>query len=114
MINKIEETSQRSFKTMLPGVIETLKKVHSTSYCSSRRSCASHKRECVKRSETGTQVHGKRTRLHSISQTELLEEYNCRDNVKVFAVPFESNTEGVLMKENGKDTIGKVMTYPAS
>ena len=48
------------------------------------------------------------------SRKQLLEQYNRRDNVEVFAVPFELNTEGVLMKENGKDTIGKVMTYPAA
>ena len=62
-MNKIEETVQRSFKTMLPGVIETLKKFHSTSYRSGRRSCASHERGCFKRSETGTQVHGRENPL---------------------------------------------------
>ena len=50
-----------------------------------------------------------RTRLHSMSQTELLEQYNRRDNVKVFGLPCESNTEGVSMKENGNDTIRKVI-----
>ena len=50
-----------------------------------------------------------RTRVHSMSQTELLEQYNRRDNVKVFGRPCESNTEGVSMKENGNDTIRKVI-----
>ena len=50
-----------------------------------------------------------RTRLHSMSQTELLEQYNRSDNVKVFGLPCESNNEGVSMKENGNDTIRKVI-----
>ena len=50
-----------------------------------------------------------RTRLHSMSQTELLEQYNRTDNVKVFGLPCESNTEGVSMKKNGNDTIRKVI-----
>ena len=50
-----------------------------------------------------------RTRLHSMSQTELLEQYNRRGNVKVFGLPCESNTEGVSMKENGNDPIRKVI-----
>ena len=50
-----------------------------------------------------------RTRLHSTSQTELLEQYIRRVNVKLFGLPCESNTERVSMKENGNDTIGKII-----
>ena len=43
-----------------------------------------------------------------MSQTEL-EQYNRRDNVKVFRLPCESNIEGVSMKENGNNTLRKVI-----
>ena len=43
-----------------------------------------------------------------MSETELLEQYNRRDNVKVFGLPCESKT-GVSMKENGNDAIRKVI-----
>ena len=49
-----------------------------------------------------------RTRLLSMSQIEILEGYNRRNNVKVFGLPCESHTLGVSMKENGNDAIRKV------
>ena len=50
-----------------------------------------------------------RNRLLAMSQTDFLEQYNRRDNVKLFGIPCESNAERVSMKENGNDTIGKVI-----
>ena len=50
-----------------------------------------------------------KTRLQSMSQTELLEQYSRTDNIKVFGIAFESNLEGVSMKENGNRTITEVM-----
>ena len=60
MMNKTEETIQRSIKTMLPGVIETLKKEFIQLVIVRVVTVqASHERGCIKRSETGTQVHGR-------------------------------------------------------
>ena len=57
-----------------------------------------------------------KTRLLSMSQTELLrcEQYSRTDNIKVFELQCESNTEGVSMKENGNDTIRKVIDVSKS
>ena len=44
-----------------------------------------------------------------MSQTKNIEQYNRTDNVKAFGLPCESNTEGVLVIENGNDTIKKVI-----
>ena len=110
MMNKIEETIQRSFKTMLPGVIETLKKEF-IQLVTVRvdEAVQAMKDDVLKEVKQELKFMEERTRLHSMSQTELLEQYNRRDNVKVFGLPCESNTEGVSMKENGNDTIRKVI-----
>ena len=50
-----------------------------------------------------------RTRLQSMSQTKVLEQYSGRDNVNIFALACESNTEEVSMKENGNDAIRKAI-----
>ena len=50
-----------------------------------------------------------RTRRHSRSQKEILKQYNRRDNVKVSGLPWESDTEGVRICENGNDIIRKVI-----
>ena len=49
-----------------------------------------------------------------MSQIEILEQYNRRDNVKVFGLPCESTPEGISMNENGNDTIKKVIDVSSS
>ena len=110
MMNKIEETIQRSFKTMLPGVIETLKKEFVQSVTARvDEAVQAMKGDVLKEVKQELKFMEERTRLHSMSLTEFLEQYNRTDNVKVFGLPCESNTEGVSMKENGNDTIRKVI-----
>ena len=58
---------------------------------------------------TRTQVHGRENTPTLKWQTELLEQHNHRDNVKTFGLPCQSNTEGVSIKQNGNDTIRKVI-----
>ena len=108
MKNKIEETIQRSFRTMLPGVIETLKKEF-IQLVTVRvdKAVQTMKDDLLKEMKQELKFMEERTRLHSTSQTELLEQYNRRVNVKIFGLPCESNTERVSMKENGNDNVGK-------
>ena len=113
MMNKIEETIQRSFKTMLPGVIETLKKFIQLITARVDEAVPDMKEDVLKKVKQELKFMKERTRLHSMSQTEL-KEYNRRDNVKVFGLPCQSNTEGVSMKENGNDTIRKVIHVSSS
>ena len=70
---------------------------------------ATHERGCTKRSKQELKFKEERTRLYSMSQNEILEQYNRRDNAKVLGLPYESNTERVSMRENGNDTIRKVI-----
>ena len=65
------------------------------------------KEDILKEVEQELKLMEERTRLNSMSQIEFLEQYNRKDNVKVFGLPCESNTEGVSMKENGNDNIRK-------
>ena len=109
MMNKSEETIQRSFKTMLPGVIETLKKeFFQLVTVRVDEAVQAMKEDVLKEVKQELKFMEIRTRLHSMSQTELLEDYNRRDNVKVFGLLCESNAEGVSMEENGNTTIRKV------
>ena len=110
MMNKIEETIQRSCKTMLPGVIETLKKeFFQLVTVRVNDGVQAIKEDVIKKLKQEFKFMEVRTRLLSLSQTAFLEQYIHRDNVKVFRLPCESNTEGVTVREKGNDTIRKVI-----
>ena len=113
MMNKIEETIQRSFKTKLSGDIETLKKeFNQLVTVRVDEAVQAMKEDALKEVKQALKFMEERTRLHSMSQTDFLEQYNRRDNFKIFGLPWESNTVGVSMNgsiETGNDTIRKVM-----
>ena len=67
------------------------------------------KEDVLKEVKQALKFMEERTRLHSMSQTELPEQYNRRDNVKIFGLPCESNTVGVSMKGNENVAIRKVL-----
>ena len=107
MMNKIKETIQRSFKTMLPGTIKTLKKEF-IQLVTVRidEAVRAMKEDVLKDVKQELKFMEERSRLHSMSQIGSVEPYNRRDNVKVSGLPCESNIKGVLMRQH---TIRKVI-----
>ena len=78
MMTKIEKTTQRSFKTMLPGVNETLKKAFiQLNTVPVDEAVQAMKKDVTKELKQKLKIMGERTLLHSMSQTQLLEQYNC-------------------------------------
>ena len=67
---------QRSFKTMLPGVIETFKPVIQVVTVRVNEAVQAIKEDVLKEKKQELMFMDERTRLHSMSQTELLEQYN--------------------------------------
>ena len=110
IMKKNEKTIQRSFKTMLPEVIETLKKEFiQLVTVPVDEAVQAMKEDVLKEVKQELIFMEEKTRLQSMSQTELPEQYSRTDNIKVFGIAFESNLEGVSMKENGNRTITEVI-----
>ena len=99
---------------MLPGVTETLKKVHQLNTVLVNEAVQTMKEDVLKKVKQDLKFMEERTHLHSMSQTQFLEQWIHRDNVKGFRLLCESNTEGVSLKENGNDTIKKVIDDPTA
>ena len=72
---------------MLPGIIQTLKLFIQLVIVRVNKVVQAMKEDVLKEEKQELKFMEERTGLHSRSKTEILEQYNCSFNVKVFRLP---------------------------
>lgn len=109
---KIQVTIQESIQKSLPSIIETLERKLQESIMKSIETALVAIKKDVHEALQGEMEHSKlQTELQIWCESEKIENYNRRDNIRIFGIPEDiTKVEGRTVGESAEVTMNKVLT----